>query len=788
MQTATTDDNGLTEQEAARRLRERGPRRRQAASRSYASIVRHNVFTLPNTVLGVVGVVTVALGELADAIFLGIVVANAAIGSVQEIRAKLALERLAALVAPRARVLRSGQPRFLGVEAVVVGDRILLEPGDQVVADGDVVSASALEIDESILTGESAPVARGVGDSLLSGSFAVEGAGAYVATAVGDESYAERLAGEARAFRHPPSPFQRGLNRLIVLLIVLGIPLCVALSLTLWLRDTPFDDALPAVVAAVINLVPEGLILLASIVYLSGALKLSRHGALTQQLNAIESLASAAIVCFDKTGTLTEPRLRVAELVRAPGVDENELEPALSGFAAAFPARNATLEAIATAYPAPAEHAVATVPFSSRWRWSAAELGTRTYVLGAPDLFELGDLAPRARAEAEQGRRVVALGVTTAPIGSLDPASGPPPRPLALGLAVLAEELRPQARETVGYLRNEGLVLLVLSGDDPATVAAIARDVGLPAGRALDGRELPAEPDELLRAIEQAIVVGRIAPEGKRRVVEVLRDAGRYVAMVGDGVNDVPALKASRVAIAQGGGSQMARTVADLVLVRGSFDAVPRLVAEGRQILRNMQRVSKIYATKCVFGALVVLTLGLSPLPYPFLPRQLSFASFFVTGVPPFFLALAASSGPWRMTGFLRDTLRFALPAAFAIATGVGTCYALAHEVLDRDVLASRTVALSVYVLASLYVIFALEATDRRRAGWVGLMCLVLAAVYALSFAVAPLRELFELAVPDGAEIGLIALGVGLAAAVLTLTGIRPGVRPGGASRSGTGP
>jgi magnesium-transporting ATPase (P-type) len=777
MSTDTTTSftaTGLSEDEAARRLRERGPPRHPAASRSYLSIVRHNVFTLPNTILGVVGVTTVALGELADALFLGVVVANATIGSVQEIRAKRALDRLAALVVPRARVVRSGSPRLVGVDEVVAGDLILLEAGDQVVADGEVVAANALRIDESILTGESAPVTRSVGETLMSGAFAVEGAGSYVATAVGDESYAERLAGEARAFRHPPSPFQRGLNRLIVALVLLGIPLCLALSLNLWLRDTGFDEALPAVVSAVINIIPEGLILLASIVYLTGALKLSRHGALTQQLNAIESLASAAIVCFDKTGTLTEPRLRVAELAPAEGVAETELGSALGRFAAAFATRNSTLDAIGSAYPEPAV-AVATVPFSSRWRWSAAELGGETYVLGSPDLFELGGLAGRARHEAGHGRRVVALGTAAGSVADLDPGAGPPRSARVLGLAILAEELRPQARETVAYLRDEELGLLVLSGDDPATVAAIARDVGLPAGAALDGRELPDDPAELLRSIERAIVVGRIAPDGKRRVVEALRDAGRYVAMVGDGVNDVPALKASRVAIAQGGGSQMARTVADLVLVRGTFDAVPRLIAEGRQILRNMQRVSKIYATKCIFGALVVLTLGLTSLPYPFLPRQLSFASFFVTGVPPFFLALAASSGPWRMASYLRDTLRFALPAAFALVTGVATSYVLAHEALDRDVLASRTVALSVYVLASLYVTFALEATDGRRAGWVGGMCLVLTAVYALSFAIGPLRDLFELAVPDGAEMGLIVLGIGLAIVVLTAAGIRPG-------------
>jgi magnesium-transporting ATPase (P-type) len=766
---------GLSEEEAARRLAERGPARKPAASRSYASIVRHNVFTLPNTVLGFFGIVTVALGELADALFLGIVVANALIGCVQEIRAKRALERLAALVKPTATVVRGGRPHELDVSELVVDDLVLLQAGDQVVADGDVVAAEALRIDESILTGESEPVAREPGGRVLSGSFAAEGTGAYLVTAVGEASYAERLAGEARAFRHPPSPFQIGLNRLIVTLVALGVPLVGSLVLALWLRDARFDDALPTVVAAAINLIPEGLILLASLVYLSGALKLSRHGALIQQLNAIESLASADVACFDKTGTLTEPRLRVAGVVPAPGVPEEELERALGRFAAAFERPNATVRAIAAAFPAEAERAAAQIPFSSRWKWSAAQLEDASYVLGAPDLFPLGSLEEPARAEAGRGRRVVALALTRSALTGLDPAAGPPDGLQPLGLAVLAEELRPEARETVEYFRSEGIRLLVLSGDAPATVAAIAADAGISIAEAVDARRLPPGTEELRELIAGASVVGRIEPDGKRRIVESLRDAGRYVAMVGDGVNDVPALKASRIAIAQGGGSQMARTVADIVLVRGSFDAVPRLVGEGRQILRNMQRVSKLYATKCVFGALVILTLGLAPIPYPFLPRHLSFASFFVTGVPPFFLALAPSSGPWRMTSFLRDILRVAVPAAAALAAGFGAAYALALEGLELEVDAARTVATTVFVVASLYFIFSLEATDRRRAGWVGAMCAILVGVYALAFAVAAIRDFFRIVTPGGEALGCIALGLAVAIAGFTAAGIRPG-------------
>ncbi len=765
---------GLTEADARRRLAERGPRRAPQTSRSYASIVRANLFNLPNGVLGFFGIATVALGELADALFLGVVVANTVIGSVQEIRAKRALDRLAALVRPHALVIRDGRPRPLHADEVVVGDLVALQPGDQIVADGTVLESDGLSLDESILTGESRPAERTPGEAVLSGAFVVEGAGRYEVTAVGAESYAERLAGEARAFRHPPSPFQVGLGRLVVALVALGVPLGLALSLTLWLRSTPFDDALPTVVAAAINLVPEGLILLSSIAYVAGAVRLSRHGALVQQVSAIESLAAADVVLTDKTGTLTEPRLRLVGLLPAAGVAEERLARALGRYAASSPIENATRDALVRALPEPAEQQLATVPFSSARKWGAVQLADATVVLGAPELFALGGLAAAAARETERGRRVIAVGETDGlPGDSLRPDTRP------LGLATLAEELRPGTRDTIAFLGRERVELKVVSGDAPATVAAIAADAGVPSGGPpADGARLPEDPDELRALLRRTAVVGRISPEGKRRIVEALAADGRHVAMIGDGVNDVPALKASRVAIAQGSGAQMAKTVSDLVLVEGDFAAVPRMVAEGRQILRNLQRVSKIYATKALFGALVVLALGLAPIPYPFLPRQLSLASFFVTGVPPFFLALAPSSGEWRLTSYLRDVGQFAARAAAAIGLGVIASYALAHEALALGTEASRTISVSVYIVASLWMIFSLEATTPRRARWVGGLCGTLVALYALVFALGPLRELFRLAVPDGEALGLIALGLGLAAGALTALGIRPS--PGG--------
>jgi P-type E1-E2 ATPase len=773
--TSGSAEAGLSEEEAARRLRERGPMQKTQSSRSYASIVRANLFNLPNCVLGFFGIVTLALGEVADALFLGIVVANAVIGSVQEIRAKRALERLAALVRPEARTIRGGRERTLHTGEIVVGDLIALQPGEQVVADGTVVSADGLRVDESILTGESRAVEKEAGDDLLSGAFAVEGSGLYLVTAVGSESYAERLAGEARAFRHPPSPFQLGLNRLIVALVALGLPLGLALSLSLWLRGASFDEALPTVVAAAINLVPEGLILLSSIVYVTGAVRMSRLGALVQQLNAIESLASAQIVCTDKTGTLTESSLRVVELLPAAGVEESALAGALGRYAAAAQVRNATVEALAAAFPAAALRASAAVPFSSRWKWSAVRLPEGGYALGAPELFPLGELAARGHAEAESGRRVVAVAATDDPLQELDPAAGPPADVRPLGLVTLSEDLRPNTQETVSYFLREHVALKVISGDAPATVAAIARDAGIPSEAGpLDGRKLPEGVAELREAVLHASVVGRISPEGKRRIVDSLREGGLYVAMIGDGVNDVPALKASRIAIAQGSGAQMARTVSDLVLVGGDFAAVPRMVAEGRQILRNMQRVSQIYAAKALFGAFVILSLGLAPIEYPFLPRHLSLASFFVTGCPPFFLALAPSSGAWRMSSYLREVLRFAVPAAFSVGLGVAVSYVLALEVLDLGLDASRTVSVSVFTIASLYMIFALEATHRRRAAWVGLLCGILLVAYVVALAIPPIRDIFRVVVPGGTAFGMIALGIGLAVTAMTLLGLRP--------------
>jgi cation-transporting ATPase E len=739
---------GLTEAEASARGAARGPVRERRTSRSYVSIVRANVFTVFNLILAVAGAATLAFGEWQDALFLGVLVANAGIGTVQEVRAKRALDRLSALVAPQATVIRDAGARVVPVEELVVGDLVRVGPGDQVVADGTLEQADALRVDESILTGEAEPIAREPGEAVRSGSFAVEGVGAYTVTAVGVDSYAARLTGEARSFRHPRSPLERALNQLLFVLVAVMVPLGVVLGYALWHRDAALHTAVPTSVAAVVTLVPEGLILLASLTYAVAALRMARRGALAQQLNAIESLASVDVVCLDKTGTLTEPALRVVAIAGPTWLSRE-----LGRFAASSAVRNETIAAIADAYPSAAAPVEEQIPFSSRYRFSAQRIGGVGYVLGAPEHFDLDGLAETADAAAAEGRRVLAFGT----VDALDED-----RPRAEGLVVLAERLRPEARATVEWFNSQGVELKVLSGDRPETVASIARDAGID-GPAIDASALPDDAAELRELAASYSVFGRISPQDKRRLVEALRDRGSYVAMVGDGVNDVPALKAARLAIAQGSGTQMARTVADVVLVRGEFAAVPAMVAEGRKILRNVQRVAKLFVAKSAFAAFLVLSIGLTPTAYPLLPRHLTLAASLTIGIPGFFLALAPSSGRYSSRGFVRELARFALPAGTAAGLGVLSSYLFALNVLDLKLIEARTVAVTVVVLVGLYLILALEVAGRVRGAAVSALCFVLLIGYVLVLLVPFARDFFSLALPGPAIVGPALAGAALA-------------------------
>jgi cation-transporting ATPase E len=712
-------------------------------------------------------VLTLTLGSWKDALFMGILVANIAIGSFQEIRSKRALDRLAALVAPEALVVRDGAERHVHVDQVVVGDLLRVTAGDQVVADGTVVSADGLALDEAHLTGESEPVVRRPGEPVWSGSFAVEGAALFETTAVGPESRAAQLTATARAFRHPRSPLERANDRLLLWLVAIAAPIAIALTVTAFIRVSTTQARVQVLTAGIVNLVPEGLILLISLTAAVSAFKMAQRGVLAQQLNAVESLASVDVLCTDKTGTLTEPTLRVAGVVPAAGVDEATLARALASYATSAPSRNLTLEAIANAELAEVErhNVIGQVPFSSRRRWSALDLGQERLVLGAPELFAAADpqLEERARTEASAGRRVLALGRTEAPLpqAGLDPPF--PDDVQALGLVVLSERLRPNATEIVAFFAAENVDLRVLSGDAPATVGAIARDAGIPGSApALDGEALPSNPAALHEAVLAAPAVGRISPEGKRAVIAAFADAGHYVAMVGDGVNDVPALKEARLAIAQGSGSQMARSVADLVLVRDDFAALPRMVGEGRQILRNIQRVARLFVTKSVFAAVSAVAVALPTATYPLLPRQFTIASTVTIGIPAFALALAPSTGPWRPDGFLRSVVRFAIPAGLTTGIGIVTGYYLARYGFGLSLRDSRTVATGIVVVCGLAVVMRLEDERGPRRLAVAGLCALMALLFVVALLVPFLRNFYELTTPGGEAILAWAAGSAL--------------------------
>ena len=762
---------GLSEREAARRLAETGRPRRAVSSRSYASIVRANVLTVFNLILAVFGAMTLLYGNPQDALFLGIIIANAGIGITQEVRAKRALDRLSLLVAPRAAVKRNRAIRQVPVEEVVVDDLVLLEPGDQIIADGRLVRASDLRLDESVLTGESEPARRAVDEQVRSGAFVVEGVGAYRVTAVGDECFASRITGEARSFRHPRSPLERALNRLLYALVAMVIGLGAVLGYSLYHRHVSLHTAVATSSAGVVTLIPEGLMVLVSLTYAAAAIRMSRRGVLAQQLNAIESLASVDTICVDKTGTLTEAALRVVEVLAAAGVGEDTVRESLGAVAAAASARNATLETIAEAFPAQTEPVLGEVPFSSRRRWSALALAHATFYLGAPGRIPLGSLARVAAERQSQGRRVLAIARSSHPVPP-EPGERPPADLETLGIVVLAEQLRPHIRDTIVFLRQEGIEVKVLSGDAPQTVAAIARDVGIPVAGLCDGEAIPADPDALRRLAIETSVVGRISPEGKQAIVQALTDQGRYVAMVGDGVNDVPALKSARLAIAQGSGTQMARTVSDLVLSSGDFACVPQLVAEGRRVLRNLQRVAKLYVTKSAFAAFLILTIGTSSDAYPLLPRHLTLAAALTIGIPTFLLALAPSDGPWQPQNLVRSVARFAVPAGFVLGTGLVAGYLFARYDLNESVADARTVALTTLIVGGLYLVMALEAGgSRRRSTLVAVMCGAMAALYVAAVLLPVTRSFFELTPLDAGLIATAVLAGAVSIGALALAG-----------------
>jgi cation-transporting ATPase E len=750
---------GLTAQEVAERVALGEVNDVPAVpSRTVGQIVRANVFTRFNALLGSLLVVILIVGPIQDALFGFVLVANAGVGIYQELRAKRTLDSLAVLTSPRARLVRDGHVREAPLTEVVLDDVLELQPGDQVVVDGEVLEASALEVDESLLTGEAEPVIKQPGDEVLSGSFVAAGSGRFRATRVGAQAYAAQLAEQGRRFSLTRSELRSGIDQILRIVTWLLIPTAALVWVSQLRSNASVRDALRGSVAATVAMVPEGLVLLTSVAFAVGVVRLAKRRVLVQELPAVEVLARVDVLCIDKTGTLTEGRLVVDE-VELLGEDGSHRD-ALAALAAAEPHPNATLLAIRESFPDPPEGwlTARTVPFSSARKWSGADFGTRgTWVLGAPDVLlgsRPGDDAhlAKARAHAEAGRRVVLLGRTDAPIE----ADARPAGLVPVAYVILTDRVRETASTTLAYFAQQGVNVKVISGDHPQTVAAVARRVGLPGAEApFDAKALPEGGRELADVLETHAIFGRVTPQQKRAMVEALRSRGHVVAMTGDGVNDVLALKDADIGVAMGSGSSATRAVAQLVLLDSTFDALPSVVGEGRRVLGNIERTSNLYVTKTVYAMLIALGVGVVGLEFPFLPRQLTLIGALTIGIPSFFLALAPNDERAR-PGFLPRVLRFAIPAGSlaAIATFLG--YVLVKHEPGITLAEARTAATMVLLYIGFLVLTIIAApltTWRLALVW------AMPALFGLVMAIPAAREFFAL-YPPPLIVWLAAFGI----------------------------
>ncbi|RBY87956.1 hypothetical protein DQ241_10625 [Blastococcus sp. TF02A-30] len=731
-------------------------------SRTVGQIVRANVLTFFNGLLAALWVVAVASGRWQNALFGGVVVANAGIGIVQELRAKRTLDRLAVLNAPRARVVRDGVLSELAPADVVLDDLLEVRAGDQVPTDAVVRSSAGLAVDESLLTGEAEPVAKDPGDALWSGSIVVAGSARAQTTAVGDDAYAARLATEARRFTTTYSELVASTNRLLRWIAVV---LVVVTPAVLWSQFRSEDnvgwrDAVTGTVAALVGMIPEGLVLLTTLAFMVATVALARRQTLVQELPAVEGLARVDVVCLDKTGTLTSGDVRFDRLEPLDGTGPDAVATALGALVAAD-AANATAAALAAVFPPPPDgRGTEVVPFSSARKWSAVRPpGDRTWVLGAPEMVLAGtpgaeSEAARERAErlAAEGRRVLLLAASPAPASGEGEEVRLPDGLRPVALVLMAEQIRPDAAEVLRYFTEQGVALKVISGDSPRTVGAVAAAVGVPgvggAGDAVDARTLPEDDDALADVVERASAFGRVTPHQKRAMVRALQRRGHVVAMTGDGVNDALALKDADIGVAMGNGSPATRAVAQLVLLDGRFAHLPDAVAEGRRVIANIERAANLFLVKNVYSLVMALITVATVAAYPLAPVQLTLISTVTIGVPGFFLALLPNRRRY-VPGFLRRVLTFSLPVGVVTGAAAYTGYALTRW-LDRTagVDAARTTATLVVLAVALWTLVVLA---RPLSGVKVVLVLALTGVTAIVLAVPALAHdvlLLEWSIP----------------------------------------
>lgn len=812
-----------------------------SSSRSIVAILRANVFTIFNAILASAVVVVLAVGSWQDAVFGFVLLLNTLTGTIAELRAKRALDNLAVLAAPAAHVIRDGETKDIEVSQVVLGELLELRSGDQVPADGQVLSSNGCEIDESILTGESVAVRKHENDQVLSGTTVIGGSARIRVTAVGEHSYANRLAMEARKYSVVTSELQEGTNRVLtwiswvivpMTLLLLWSQLRVAGGISGSLNSGQWKGAVVLAVAGVVGMVPQGLVLLTSVNFAAAAMTLARRKVLVQELPAVEVLARVDMLCLDKTGTLTSGAVELDHIESCLGsacADGDGGSPAAgkvsadaaaggsagTGSGAVVPVSgddaaraalaylvggseaNATGSAIAAGLtglePAQARYAIA---FNSARKWSAVQTSAGTYVLGAPEIVLAGSTGSgsteadnaesdgtglgstdnaaleRVKALAGTGKRVLVLAHSNQ---ALDQSENPTlPKDLTAALlVVLAEQVRPDAAQTLDYFKRQGVAVRVISGDNPVTVAAIAAHLGLrnpdggePVG--VDARTLPAIEDTqaLADALEKHTVFGRVTPEQKRAFVNALKSRGHTVAMTGDGVNDALALKDADLGIAMGNAAPATKAVSRLVLLNSQFDALPSVVAEGRRVIANMERVASLFLTKTAWAALLAAVVAITGFVYPFLPRQLTIVSSLTIGIPAFVLALAPTNQRYR-AGFLSRVLRLSVPAGVIVVVGV-LCARLTLILMAANRNQISSVCTLVLVAGGLWL---LSLTARPWVWWRAVLVALMSTAALAVVLLAPLRGFFDLAALTANSWLVLACAAGAVCAALEALG-----------------
>jgi cation-transporting ATPase E len=757
---------GLTDAEVAKRVAEGKtndvPTR---AARSVSDIVRGNVFTRINAILGVLLVIVLATGSVINGLFGLLIIANSGIGIIQELRAKQTLDRLAIVGQAKPLVRRQSGTAALLPSDVVLDDIIEIGAGDQIVVDGEVLEENNLEVDESLLTGEADPMSKDAGDTVMSGSFVVAGSGAYRATKVGREAYAAKLSEEASKFTLVKSELRSGINKILQFITYLLWPAGLLTIYTqLFTTDVGWRRAVLAMVGALVPMVPEGLVLMTSIAFAVGVVRLGRRQCLVNELPAIEGLARVDVVCADKTGTLTENGMRVSDLKK---LDERAVADILAQLASDDDRPNASVQAIAEAYKMPPGWtATATAPFKSATKWSGASYGEHgNWVIGAPDVL----LEP-ASVVAEEAEQIGSLGLRVLLLGSSDVPVDHPDAPGIVkpaALVVLEQRVRPDARDTLDYFASQKVSIKLISGDNAVSVGAVAGSLGLE-GETMDARQLPDEVEELADTLEEYTTFGRVRPDQKRAMVHALQSRGHTVAMTGDGVNDVLALKDADIGVAMGSGSSASRAVAQIVLLDNKFATLPHVVGEGRRVIGNIERVSNLFLTKTVYSVLLAVLVGLAglsakifgsdPLLFPFQPIHVTIAAWFTIGIPAFVLSLAPNNERAH-PGFVRRVMTSALPSGLVVGVATFISYLAAYQGREATEIEQTQASTAALITLLVTMVWVLAVVARPYEWWRVALVALSGLAYVVIFSIPAAQKAVML---DSSNIALTSMGLGI--------------------------